>query len=383
MTIWGAMLIPFLMIAVLMIFFRHRTKWWEVAIPLLVSVLMVGGSKWMAENYGTKDMEIWNGWTVQARYYEEWDEYIHQTCTMCTGYDKDGFCNSEITYDCSYVSNHSPHWEITDSNGAGHGVSQESYQYFVKLFGHTPIFKDMQRNYHSVDGDRYHVNWPKTDATVEPVNVTYAYENRVQASRSVFNYAQISDSKAQELKLFTYPEVKLFGYPSVLGDCGAQTATANERLRFHNSMLGSKKQLRMWILCTDSPDPQTGQLQEAYWVGGNKNEVVAVLGQGWVHVFSWTDNKTPIIETRDFLKSQGREGLLQSVDFMSEKLDQQFQRKHFAEFSYLTIEPPTWAIVVTYVVTLLVNCGLSYFIIVNEWDDDKGRSYRGRSNWRY
>jgi len=383
MTIWGAVLIPFIMVAILLVFFQRRTKWWEAGIPLVVSFLLIGGFKLMAENFGTKDMEIWNGWTTQARYYEKWNEYIHQTCSMCVSYNKDGMCTSTMYYDCSYVSTHQARWEITDSNGTEHGIDQDTYQYFVKLFGHKPLFVDMKRNFHTIDGDQYRVNWPQTDATVEPVNVSYDYENRVQASRSVFNYERISDSRAKELNLFAYPEVQLFKYPSILGDCGPQTKEANERLRFHNSVLGAKKQLRMWVLCTDSQDPQFGQLQESYWVGGNKNEVVAVLGEGWVHVFSWTDDKTPIIETRDFFKSQGRENLIQDVDFMAQKLGEGFRRKNFDEFSYLTVEPPLWAVIVTYVVTFLINCGLSYFIIVNEWDDDAGRNRWGRTNWKF
>jgi hypothetical protein len=384
MTIWGALLIPVIAVFVLLFFFQHRTKWWEVGIPLLASALMIGGFKYMAESLGTKDMEIWNGWTVQARYYEPWDEYIHQTCTMCVGYDKDGFCNSEVTYDCSYVSNHSPYWEITDSNGDEHSIDESTYQHFVRLFGHAPIFKDMGRNYHSYDGDRYHVNWPKTEPTVEPVNVAYNYENRVQASRSVFNYVRLSDQEVTDNGIFEYPEVKLFNYPSVLGDCGPTTKEGNERLRFHNSMLGKEKQLRMWILCTRSADPGWGQLQESHWVGGNKNEAVLVIGDGWDHVFTWADDKTPLIETRDFVKAKLPDlDMVQVSDVMARNLEEGFVRKRFAEFSYLTIEPPRWSVILTYVITLLINGGLSYFIIVNAWDDDQSRSRWARRNWRH
>lgn len=379
MLIWSAMLIPFVMAVILLAFFHHRTKWWEFAIPLAVSALLCGGFKVLAEYSATKDMEIWNGWVTQARYYEDWNEYIHKTCTMCVAHDKNGACSSTITYDCSYVDYHPEHWQITESNGYEFEVTKATYDYLVRLFlplGAHPIFVELNRNYHTNDGDMYQADWPGTDATVEPVNLSFNYENRVQASRSVFNYEHISEEEAQKAGLFSYPDVTLFNYPAVLGDCGEHTKEANDLLRFHNSKLGRDKKLRMWLLCTPSTDPTFGQLQESFWVGGNKNEVVLVLGEGWTHVFSWTDSKEALIEIRDYAASV-REPL-SIVSFMAARLAKEKElRRDFQEFSYLTVETPTWAIVVTFVVTLLVNLGLSYFIIVNEFhDDDHYYGYR-------
>ena len=370
MMIWLALLIPLLTAVILAVFFHHRTKWWEFAIPFVVSLLLVGGFKVLGEYSATKDMEIWNGWVTQSRYYEDWNEYIHQTCSRCVGHDKNGACSNTMTYDCSYVRYHPEYWEIIESNGTEFEVSKKAYDYLVHLFiplGARPTFVDLGRNYHDNDGDMYKADWPQTDGTVEPVNMSYSYENRVQASRSVFNYQHINDAEALKLGLFAYPQVGLFNYPSVLGDCGQGTKEANELLRFHNSKLGAQKQLRMWVLCTNSADPGFGQLQESYWVGGNKNEVVVILGQGWTHVFSWTDNKVPLIKIRDFANRYRDTVML--VNFMAETLGQEFQRKDFQEFSYLTVETPTWCIITTFVLTLLVNAGLSYVIIINEFHD--------------
>lgn len=372
MTIWGALLIPFIMIAILLLFFHHRTKWWEAGIPLAVSFMLIGGFKLMSENLGTKDMEVWNGWVLSAHYYEDWNQYIHRMCpvTTCSGSGQNTVCTTTLV-DCSYVAYYPEYWAIKDSNGDTHRVNQKAYHHLVNLFEMQPQFVDMKRPYHTNDGDMYQILWPHTDKTVEPINVAHSYENRVQASRSVFNYQQINDNEASQLGLFSYPKVSLFNYPSILGNCGPNTQKANERLRFHNSMLGKAHQLRMWLLCTDSSDPVFGQLQESYWVGGNKNEVVVILGQGWTHVFSWTDNKTPLIEIRDFAV-QNRDPL-RVVDFMAEELQSGFVRKQFAEFSYLTVEPPLWAIILTYLITLAVNIGLSWFIIVNGFHDDDPR----------
>lgn len=375
MLIWLALLIPLLVAAVLGIFFHHRTKWWEFGIPFLVSLALVGIFKVAAEHSATRDSEVWNGWVMSSHYYEDWNEYIHQICSReeCYGSGENRVCHTEL-YDCSYVLYHPEYWTVEDSNGTEHEVSEASYNHFVRLFlplGARPTFVDMHRSYHTDDGDMYQVLWPGSPATVEPVNTKHGYENRVQASRSVFNYQKIKKEEAKQLGLFEYPKIQLFNYPAVLGNCGPNTEMANNRLRYHNAMLGKSKQLRMWLLCTDSPDPSFGQLQESYWVGGNKNEVVVILGKGWSHTFSWTDNKEPLITIRDFATQDSDP--VRVVDAMAHYLEAGFVRKNFEDFSYLTIETPTWAIITTFIVTLLVNVGLSYLIIHNEWYEEERR----------
>ncbi len=376
MEIFGAMIIPFFAAAVLLLFFQHKTKWWELAIPIVVSVVLCGGFKWMAEASATRDSEFWGAWVTSSHYYEDWNEYIHRTCTRTVSCGKD--CTTTQTYDCSYVDYHPEYWAVKDSNDAKHTVTQPTYNHFTSLFGMNPQFVDMRRGYHTNDGDMYQVLWPKTDATIDPIVTTHTYENRVQAARSVFSYVAISREDAQTSGLFEYPEISLFNTPSVLGKCPGDMTAANERLSFYNGTLGRSKQLRIWMLCFQGGDLQKGHLQEAYWVGGNKNEVVVAVGTnddgtvGWVHPFSWTDNKQPIYEIRDFIAAQGSFDPVAAVEFIAPKLQESFERKHFEDFSYLTVEPPLWAIIVTYVVMLLVNGGLGYFVVMNDFHEGKG-----------
>ncbi len=135
----------------------------------------------------------------------------------------------------------------------------------------------------------------------------------------------------------------------------------------------------MWMLCTDSGDPSFGQDQESLWVGGNKNEVVLVKGEGWVHVFSWTDHKEPIIETRDHVAQMSEFDPILAADFMALKVAAAFERKQFEDFSYLTVETPTWTILTTYGVVLLICGVLSWWLVVNDQHDDNQRRWGRRS----
>lgn len=386
--LYGALIIPFIAAAVMLIFFHKRTKWWELGIPFAAAIIVIVGFKFAGEWSATKDGEFWGGWVVEARYYEDWNEYIHKTCyrESCSGSGKNRTCTS-VAYDCSYVDYHSEYWQVNDSNGSAHRITQGSYNQFVKLYGQRPMFVDMHRSYHTDDGDMYKTAWPGTEATFEEVFTEHSYENRVQASRSVFSYRKIGEDEVASRGLFTYPEkVSLFDFPSVLGDCGPGTDAANKRLQYHNAKLGRSKQVRMWVLCTDSGDPGFGQDQESLWVGGNKNEVVMVKGEGWVHVFSWTDHKEPIYETRDHVATMTTFDPVEAVDFMAAKVGADFERKHFEDFSYLTVETPTWSIWVTWILVALISGGLSWWNVVNDFHDDK-KSYRtmriGRHTRRY
>jgi hypothetical protein len=60
-----------------------------------------------------------------------------------------------------------------------------------------------------------------------------------------------------------------------------------------------------------------------------------------------------------------------AVEFIGPTLAEEFERKHFEDFSYLTVDPPLWAIITTYVVMLLVNGGLGYFVVMNDFHEGK------------
>lgn len=67
-----------------------------------------------------------------------------------------------------------------------------------------------------------------------------------------------------------------------------------------------KHQVRVWVLLFNNLPRETGLLQEAYWVNGNKNELVICIGLNedkimWSHIFSWTESQTIKIELRNFI----------------------------------------------------------------------------------
>lgn len=392
MVIWGAMAIPVLFAIVLLVKFQHKTVWWEFTIPFAVSIVLIAGNKSCVETMQTSDTEFWGGIAQNAEYYERWDEEVPCThikyCTK-TRMVSDGNggtksetyqepCGTEHLYD---VDDHPPRWVVNDDNGQVVSISSGKFEELAKRFGNRQ-FVDMHRSYHSIDGDKYVAKWGGDEETLEPVFTSHSYENRVQASNSVFNFTEVSESDKKGFGLFDYPGLSGYSQRSILGNGGATQAKAEELLSKANARLGRSKQARIFILVFDDQPQQAGLLQENFWKRGNKNELVITVGVNkakevqWAYVFSWTEVEELKIELRDYVSTMGTLDLVSVVETAVPLVQKKWVRKRFRDFSYLTVEPPGWAVALTYLLTLAVNLGLSFWIVGNqhqEWTPRRGR----------
>jgi len=62
--------------------------------------------------------------------------------------------------------------------------------------------------------------------------------------------------------------------------------------------------------------------------------------------------------------------------FLNQNLNQ-FKRRSFEEFSYLTVEPSAGAVIFVYILALILAIGVNIWVINNEFDEDSpgGRQY--------
>lgn len=401
MLIWFALIIPILTAIGLLIWFKHKTVWWEFMLPFLVSLICVSVAKWGTETLQTSDTEFWGGWATHAEYFERWNERVscrHTKYCSRTRRDSQGrtstvreACGNEHSYD---VDDHPAKWVLYDSNEESQSISSQEFERFTKLW-RDRRFVDLHRSYHSVDGDKYVTKWnPSEDQTMIPITTKHTYENRVQAASSVLSFREVEN--AAELGLFEYPDLRGFDQRAVLGNGGEHMAQADLLLRFWNAKLGRSKQVHMFILVFPAGSTlETGLNQESYWKGGNKNEFTLALGIDqfnkvtWAYVISWTDVERLKVDVREFALEQGTLDLVALIKYMVPEVQKRFERKPFADFSYLTVEPSGWAVVLSFLLTLLVNGGLSMWIIKNKhqelsWnrdDDASSGSSWSRTGW--
>lgn len=374
MIIYGAILIPILTAIVLYLFFKHRTSWWEFLVPAAASILLIIGMKAAIEAVQVRSDEYWGSFVQRAEYYEAWDEWIEQTCTRSCCCDSKGEnCGTE-TYDCSYRLYHPPSWHIVTTTGEVINITSGQYKEIVSILG-GDTFVDMHRDYYTIDGDKYFCAWSNSDSSKAiPVTTLHSYENRVKAAdQSVFHFEKVSDELISKYKLFQYPPISdSYKQAAVLGDNSQDGQVANKKLQYINGKLGHSKQVKVFVLVFCDQPVQAGIYQKWLWSGGNMNEFVVCIGVDklrnvkWCEPISWTRNEELKVRVKQFVQNQEKLNLCALSDFMQPHIKNGFQRLDFKEFDYLTVEPPAGAVVFTYILTLLINIGLSMWIIKNE-----------------
>lgn len=364
--------IPILTIIILKFIYKKHITWWEMVLPCLPSLLINPLTYLLIETSLTSDTERWGGWVVEARYYEEWNEYIHRTCTRTVGSGKN---TRTETYDCSYVQYHRPYWEAVDSNNQTSRISEASYLSLVKKFGNKH-FKNMHRHYHTIDGDMYYTRWNNDDNRLQPVTTEHYYENRIQNTNGVFSYPPLNTEEKRHI--YDYPQVDYFNDDPILGNA-LDSNTAEYKLQFWNAKIGRSKEVRIWILIFNGEPHLTGLLQEAHWKGGNKNEFIICVGidnkkVSWCHPFCWSpngnvSNQTLKSEVANYVENTANFSFSTFIDWLIPNIKEKFKRKNFDEFKYISIDPPLWAHILVFILTILSTSIIGYIVINNEYKE--------------
>jgi hypothetical protein len=402
MSIWLNLLIPLIAAGILLKFFAKKLTWWEVLIPMLSCLLFIVIFKAIVEKVQTSDTEYHGALVSSARYYEPYTTWVHKTCSYTVSCGKN--CTRTVYYDCSYCDENGPEWEITNTLGETWSISQAQYNYLMKKWQAKPNFVELNRdiNYHGgcgQDGDAYQVDWNKLPLTAESTTKAKTYENRIQAAHTAFDYPIITDNDKKQFKLFDYPDVDGYTQQTVLGLDSIKWVNKrdkwymNQWATFLNGQLGVKKHARIYFLYFKDMPAVAADMQEAYWDGGNDNEIVVCVGLSsksrdiqWVRPFSWSPIGRIIPDVREDImkhKSFDATSLSKVVWY---HVNREFKRRHFEEFDYVTVDPPTWAKWVTFFITLGITIGVCYWSITNDIDGDNdpmGGNYRSNKGYYY
>ncbi len=375
MIIYGALLIPFALAFVLYRFFAHHTVWWEFAVPFVATLLFVVIMKLIIEKVQTTSNEYWGSMVQRAEYYEDWDEEVpcrhSYDCNCRTDSKGNRSCNTCYMhlYDVDY---HPPYWKLVTTTNEEVSISEHEYNRLKRLFGNEK-FRDLHRSYHSKDGDEYHSTWPHDSASAVPVTTTHTYENRVKASdQSVFHFEPVSDSNVRRFAIKAYPQMTGYTMQAVIGDSSRDAFMADKKIQYINALLGPRKQVRVFVLVFKNQPIRAAFVQEWHWCGGNKNEFIVCIGIDgqrnvqWCKPISWTRNEELKARVKAFVQDQKQLNLMALANYMQPQLDKGFERLSFKEFDYLTVEPPTWAVILTYLLALGINIGIGYWVVGND-----------------
>lgn len=372
-------LIPIITIAILAIFYRKETAWWEYLIVIVPTMLIYFTIRGIALFTSSLSTEYYGGYITKITHYDDWDEWIVKTCTrrVYAGTDSKGHAKYRTeTYDCSYREYYPDYWTMTDNNGSEIYISQNEFDSIKASWGTPEVFLDMHRDYMTIDGDAQYHEWNNEKETIRTTSTAHSYRNKVKNSLSVFNFREINQKEAKKLGLFDYPKIKNYDQNPILGLRGCTENDIRE-ISYLNGVYGKDKQFRMYLMFFYNKDLQVSIDQQSYWVGGNKNEFNVCIGLDsltnkiqWVNAFSWMDKPTLEVNVESYFNSRDTVDIKEFSEYINRLIPSQWERKEFKDFEYLKSELSNKTYMVIIILLFLYNIGISIFVIKNDFKND-------------
>lgn len=229
-------------------------------------------------------------------------------------------------------------------------------------------FEELNRDYHTNDGDKYVTTWNKKFEDIEPITTIHRYKNKVKHSDSIIPFSR----NEQKLPVLEY--MKLDGY-----FCnfiyGYNDGKAQMLLRQWNAWLGAKKKVVMMIMVFENQPYQIALEQEAYWRGGNKNEFIVCIGTKngaieWARVISWTPQTVLKVQLAREIKEMEPFNILRIVNYVGATVEETsgYIRRDMEEYDYLTVPVPTVATVLAFMLSFVLSGSLLVWSVKNEFE---------------
>lgn len=385
MISWFFIFIPVLAAVLILIFFIKKIVWWELALLIGPSALIILLMNTIMVAYRTSDTEYLGSYTTKVIYYEAWDEEvpcrhpIYCTRTYQCGTSKSPrtcteryVCGHVHSYDVDY---HPEHWGKEDNSGNSYELSKTEFNILKERFATNSYFVELNRDFHSIDGNAYHTNWAGQSERSDIMTSEHSYTNKIKVSHSIFKFEDINEKTKNLWALYDYPKLSGHYQSNVIGQ--KIDAITDRKIQYLNGYYGAKKQFRTYILFFKNKSSEVAYKQRSYWEGGNKNEFVICIGTDnlgkfeWVKCFSWMDKPELEVEVQDYFNTSKDINLSKFADWMPKQIEQHWHRKNFKDFDYLEVELTDTQIWWILIIILLYNVGMSFWIIVNEFKSKK------------
>lgn len=388
MSPWFLLVIPLIAIAVSAFYFYHKVVWWELLLLLAIPTLFIFLFKTITVSSLNSATEYRGYYIVEARYYESWETWVSKTCsyTTCSGSGKTRTCTTHY-YDCSYCDKNPAYYTVVDNYGREYGIEKEDYLYLIKIWKATPKFVELNRNIKyrgscGKDGDMYSIRWNNQWNTSLNIVTTHSYVNRVLSAKSAFNYQEVTEGDKKKYGLYEYPQIYgLHRQDALLGADtmynGSYLHAAKKKFEFFNGYYGVRKHVKVFVLLYYNKPLSAAKKQEAYWVGGNDNEVVVCIGVDkstrklqWVKTFSWAINKRVIVDCREDIMNDIYFNPYRVYDAIEKSVVNNFKPRNLdKDFDYLEADLPTWTLWFCGIATLVITILLTNYFIHNEFEN--------------
>ena len=370
---------PFITAIVLLLFFRKKTMWWEYVVVICPSLLLCLLIEFCMKEVNADDVEYLGYYVEKITYTEDWDEWIHKTCTRRVRIGTNSHGNPIYTthsYDCSYREYHPKRWTYTLNNGhTEYFYNKEEFDKVLSKLKAEPKFIDMHRHYYTKDGDRYEYYWDKRCEHIYTMTQKHHYTNYIKSSHSLFKYEDITEENAKKLGLYDYPDIIEYDQNPVIGYPVDKSSV--DAVKYINGFFGMRHQFRLFVLIYPNKDISVVDKQKSYWQGSNKNELVVCIGYNtkkqsidWCESFSWADSPTLEVKTKDYFLTHNKLDIVGYCDYLKPMIKIYWHRKKFEDFKYINVELSDTQVTWLFIIILLYNIGISLWVIFNSFEND-------------
>ena len=123
-------ILPIIVALLLLIFFKKEVTIRESLFVVIPTFFIIGIGYAISYGINTNSTEFYGDYVVKITHYDDWDEWIVQTCTrqVPCGTDSKGRVRYRTeTYDCSHREYHPDRWVLTTASNDELYVDEQLY----------------------------------------------------------------------------------------------------------------------------------------------------------------------------------------------------------------------------------------------------------------
>lgn len=314
------------------------------------------------------DYQIVSGKITKLIHYPEWVEKYQVPIyrTQCSSIGKSTSCTSVFSHYETRYTTHQEYWEAHSDIESRKEIKKEKYLILKKDSGALQKQYEEKYGFYSGDHNIYisHINSDK----IIPIHETSSWENPIKGKKSLFNFVKVTEKEKKNL--YKYPEVEdWFVSQRLLGH--AKKLVKIDEWDKLNAELGKTKKVNLIMIGFPDKFPEnTCMYQEAYWLGGKKNDVILCYRHKQnkiisAYVFGWTES--------DLLKRNLESTLLGSTfdNTILEKIKSQVESfyilKDFTKYKYISANINGWVIFGYILFLSLTQFFMFGLLLYNSW----------------
>jgi len=373
-TLYLISLIP-LAIGGVLFFKNHKIHWVEWLIGTAAALTLSGifhASTFFAL---TSDTQVISGQVESVEFHPEWVEKYRKRHESTTK-DSKGNTKTKVWYTTEYETHHEQHFaNLYYGRGRKESdtIDKKRYNEFKALLGNTTEKNGKQSYHHGGDhysGDNNIYLTKNTTGYIKPVIGHLRFTNKIKASKSVYTHIKTP----KDINVFEYNLGSIYVPDRLYGKSNSHF----DKLTFDrlNTEIGPKKKINLIFVGFNTPDEMIAKYQEAKWLGGKKNDLAicyyapeASKPAQWSYVFGYTDSVLAKRNIETIMLNYPINNDILTI--IKSEIEKNYVIKNWDDFNYISIEPPTSAIIWLIVLMVITQTGLYVFFHKNDFGQNK------------